>query len=300
MTLALRKSLCDWGMWLLDAHEPQAAWTKSLARGIYCLLIHRVDASIPTPNLFASKSGVVQARSHHLPNEIGCLLSAKLSMWGCSAASSGALSKDLHEHGLFTSAFSLHWWSSHVSQGRHWTGIAFRMAAGVAQSQSHVFQPWLHCVTSREKKPNSAFGSSLALPSQLCLYTHFLESRQHFCQQNLFTHDFTTWFSWKMKIVTGFAKNRLTQYGNILRPESRTRMWKAADLGLLWTAVQMQMHPPHADFPERTFKGGADYGHGKSALDLCEGMRLWGPCQLFIRDLLTAGCPWAWDVCHIR
>lgn len=152
MTLALRKSLCDWGMWLLDAYEPQAAWTKSLARGKYRLLIHRVNASIPTPNLFASKSGVVQARSRHLPNEIGChLLSAKLSTWGCSAACQVCLAK---------SSMNMAFWPQHSSftgdlpifHRKHCTGIAFLMAAGVAESVPHVFQPWWHCFTSREKK----------------------------------------------------------------------------------------------------------------------------------------------------
>lgn len=252
-----------------------------------------VDVSIPTPNVSAGKSGVKQVRSCHLPNEKGCrLLNAKLSTVGCSTALPDGLSKDLHEHCLFTSAFSLHWWSSPVSRMTLCTGSAFLVAAGVAQSQSHVLFS-LDCGVSwaEEQKPSSTSGSSLALSSRLVSFV-------------------TACLPWKggnaspsktCLCTVSQALPRMASCGSRLRPGAGIKDVESRRAGcaLDSSAVQMQRHPLHADLPESAFKDAADYGLRGSARELCEGMGLWGPRTLFTRGLLTAGCPWAWDVCRI-
>lgn len=65
---------------------------------------------------------------------------------------------------FFTSAFPLHWCSSHISKMTLCTGIAFLMATGVPWSQRHMLFN-LNCVASQaeEQKPSRTSGSSLAL-----------------------------------------------------------------------------------------------------------------------------------------
>lgn len=226
-------------MWLFDACETQEVSTKNLTRGKYCLLIHSVDASIPTPNLSAGKSGVVQVRICHLPNEKGCcLFSVKLSILGCSTALPDTLSKGLHEHCLFTSAFSLHWWSSHISRMTVCTGTAFLTAAGVAQSQTYMLFS-LDCVVlqAQEQKPSSAYGSSLSSSSQQYpLSLHAFPEKEAILLPAKPVH-------------IKFHHLVLLGNGNLHRPcqewtpvavywglELESRTWKAADMDVLWRA----------------------------------------------------------------
>lgn len=169
---------------------------------------------------------------------------------------------------IFSSAFPIHWCSSHIFRMTLYTGIAFLMAAGVPWSQEHMLFS-LNCVASQteEQKPSRTSGSAPALsPSFYPLSRYvFPEKKAMLLPAEPVQIQFQHLVLLETRTFTGLANHELT--------------WHSTES---WSLDQR-----HGELPTRVCYGQQCKADAKAS-SLC-----WSSREHFQRQ----DWPWTWKVC---